>query len=424
MLKKIYINYIEFAIKKPIILILITILFLLFSYPILNIHFDNNGKGWYTKKSERLELKNQFVKDFGSDEMMIYLLTFPDSLSFDRRQELLYSLTDTVRKTIYSFENVFSRSNIYDIKSIMGEDYAQKMDSAYFQSNDSLCEIMFLKVRLMDNILKVRPLIVDSLEKLTKAVLPNYVRCDLTGQSIVYSEINRLSSGDSLKLFAICFVFICGLLFWQVRKLKYIVISLFLLILSVISSLSLFGWLDIPINMITITVPLLFIINFSSFVIHIITKQSSDMESYLNRKLPPIITSALATIIGFGSLVTNNIHIITQYGILTSIGIIVGLLTLLLVGVPLVIKFIEINELVTKSNWLNRILDKFYLRINKKISYWILAIISVVFVSSIIVSFTIKVDTNMVNIMKKSNKQRQSIEYFGQHFGSANVIDY
>ena len=406
------------------LLILLTLIILAFSYPIFNIHFDDNGEGWYPENSERLLMKNKFVKDFGSDEMMMYLLTFPDTIPEVRRMELLRTLTDTIGKSIYNFENVFSKSNIHDVKAIMGEKYAHKMEHAYFQSNDSLCEMVFLKVRLNKNILKVRPLVVDSLEKISDAVLPKYVRRDLSGQSIIYSEINRLSSEDSVKLFLICFLLVCGLLFWQVRKWGYIFMCLFMIVLASIPALSLFGWFDVPINMITITVPLLFIINFSSFAIHIISKQSTDTESYLNKKLPPIIISALATVIGFGSLATNNIHIIQEYGTLTSVGIFVGLVVLLLVGVPLAIRFIKINNLVAKSNWLNRILDRYYQRITKTMSYWMIAVITIIFVSSIIICFTIKSDTNMMNLMKESNKQRQSEQYIEKHFGSANVIDF
>lgn len=424
MIKRKYIQYIEFAARRPIILILLTLLFFALSFPILTIHFDNNGEGWYPKSSKRLQLKNQFIKDFGSDEMMMYLLTFPDTVSKERRVEMLKTLTDSLRKSIYNFETVFSKSNISDIEDVMGEKYASKMEKTYFHSNDSLCEMIFLKVRLNNNILKARPLIIDSLNKVSNKVLPVYIRKDLSGQSIIYSEINRLSSNDSVKLFAICFILICVLLFWQVRKLSYIIICLFLLILSVIPALSLFGWLNVPVNMITITVPLLFLINFSSFAIHIITKQSVDIGNYLNKKLPPIITSALATIIGFGSLATSNIHIIAEYGILTSLGIFVGLLTFLFIGVPLAIRFIKVNELVLKSNWLNRLLDNYYLKINKTFSYWIIVILALVLVSSIVVCFFIKTDTNMLNFMKQSNKQRQTEQYIEKHFGSANVIDF
>jgi predicted RND superfamily exporter protein len=158
--------------------------------------------------------------------------------------------------------------------------------------------------------------------------------------------------------------------------------------------------------------------------IHIITKQSIITENYLNKKLPPIITSAIATIIGFGSLATSNIHIIAEYGILTSCGILIGLFTFLFVGVPLVIRLIKTNDLVLQSNGLNRLLDRYYLKINKTFSYWIVAILTIVLVSSIIVCFTIKTDTNMLNFMKESNKQRQTEKYIEKHFGSANVIDF
>ena len=204
------------------------------------------------------------------------------------------------------------------------------------------------------------------------AVLPAEVSTHLAGQSIVFTELNRLSSSDSTKLFGICFALIILLLWWQVKRFSYLLLSLALVIIALLPAISLFGILNIPFNMITMMAPLLFVVNFSSFAIHIITKQSSNVLVYLKKKAPPIISSAIATIIGFGSLYTSDIQLISQFGLLTSLGILYGLIILLVIGVPLTIRLIKINELVTVTNTLNHFLDRFYEALTKKTANYLL----------------------------------------------------
>ena len=124
-----------------------TLIILASSFPIFNIHTDSNGEGWFPKKSKQLIDKNQFLKDFGSDELMMLYLTFPDSTSNEFRIEKLQQISDSVTKNLYGFETIFSKYNIQKIREVMGDKYAQRMNRAYFGSKDSLGEMMFLKVR-------------------------------------------------------------------------------------------------------------------------------------------------------------------------------------------------------------------------------------------------------------------------------------
>jgi len=405
-------------------LILLSLLIILGSYPVLKMHTDSNGEGWLPKNSKKLELRNQFLKDFGSDELMMLYLTFPDSSSRDYKLEMLGRISDSVSNCIYGFESVFSRYNILKIEEVMGAKYAQRMEQSYFSARDTSGEMLFLKVRANKDIITVRPLIIDSLYKELNRILPKEVKIKLSGQSIVFNEINRLSSEDSKKLFIICFILIFILLWWQLKKIKYLLICISLVILALLPSVSLFGWFDIPFNMITMTVPLLFVINFSSFVIHIITKQSTDIERYIHKKIPPIISSAVVTIIGFGSLSVSNIKLISQFGILTSMGIITGLIILLFIGVPLTIKFIEVNERVTNGGRLNRFLDSYYSKITSRVSYFILFISLMLIGAGVFVFQKIDNDTNMIDLMKPDNEVRKTIQYIEDHYGAANVVDF
>jgi predicted RND superfamily exporter protein len=189
-------------------------------------------------------------------------------------------------------------------------------------------------------------------------------------------------------------------------------------------AMSLYGWLDIPINIITMIVPLLFIINFFSFAIHLITKQTLDLNEYLKKKIPQITTSELTNIIGFGSLMLSNIHVIYQFGVLTSLGIIAGLLVLFLIGTPLIVRFIDINEQIVKQDWMNRLLDAYYNKLSKSLSWFVVIIMVALIIIGVIIFPTISVDTNSIGFMKPGNKVRQAEEYIDKNYGSVNIIDF
>ncbi|MFA9392498.1 MAG: RND family transporter [Prolixibacteraceae bacterium] len=423
MLLKKYIVYIKYSSSKPILLIFLAVIILALSFPIRNIHIDGDGKGWLPKGSNKLFYKNLYQEKFGSDEVVVVYLTFPDSSTSTYHQQKLKEIADSVEMHLNGFQTVFSNYSIDQLEHLVGNKYASRMKDAYFNSKDSVGEMLFLTQKSGGDIIKNRPLLIDSLRITLTNILPVAVKVDITGQGVVFDEINRLSTTDSVKLFIICFLLIILLLWWQVRKFRYLLLSLGLIVFSIIPSLSLFSWLNVPFNMITMTVPLLFAINFSSYAIHFITKETTDIDQYLLKKIPPVFTSALASIIGFGSLAINNIQIISRFGLLSSLGILVGLLVLLFAGVPVTVYFIRINRFYLNSKTINDFLERYYKIITRRLAVVVFTLVVGLSVIAIVVFPKIEVDTNMIHFMKSKNSVRQSIEYIQDHYGAANLVE-
>src|ERR1035437_7042017 len=189
MILKKYIQYIQYAASKPYLLAILMTVFLLSSYPIFNIHSDSNGQGWLPKNSQQLIRKNQFINDFGSDEVMMLYLTFSDTCTSQYRLNRIQKLNDTISKSLYGFENIFSRYNISEITEVTGKNYANKIGHLYFNSIDSSGEMIYLTVRGNKDIITTRPILMDSLNRILISVLTKDVKINLNGQSIVFNEI-------------------------------------------------------------------------------------------------------------------------------------------------------------------------------------------------------------------------------------------
>ncbi len=418
-----YLKYIKYASQRPWLLVLLTAIVVFSGIPILKMHIANRPEDWYPENSRQLPDKYEFERYFGNDELMVLYLTFPKGSSEDYKLDQLYHTTENIHK-IHGFDQIFCRLNLTSLKDLMGEEYVKKMENIYFKSSNPDGEALFLRVRTNKDPDGHRPFLLDSLETLVFPKIPATIKKDLTGAGVIFTEINELSTQDSKWLFASCYVLIFLLLWWRLRKAKYLLQCSALVLLAIWPAMSLFGWFNVPINMITLIVPLLFIINFFSFAMHLVTKQSADVDKYLNKKIPPILTSALTNIIGFGSLMLSNIKVIYQFGLLTSIGIIIGLLVLFLIGTPLIVRTIEVNANIEKIDWMNKMLDGYYKKLSTRLA-WIVMIIMLLWMGAGIYIFPhITVDTDTVGFIKADNKIRQSKDYIEHNFGSVNIIDF
>ncbi|MFM7021543.1 MAG: efflux RND transporter permease subunit [Flavobacteriales bacterium] len=420
---KFYQKYLKFASKRPWLLILLTAIVIASGIPTTKIHIANRPQDWYPEDSRQLPDITEFESYFGNDETMVLYLTFPKGSTNEYKLDELYKASELIRK-IHGFDQTFSRVNLDAVRGLKGDDYVDKMEKAYFQSANPDGEAMFLRVRINKDPDKNRPFLLDSLKKIVYPGLPASVKKDITGAGVIFTEINELSNQDSKWLFGLCYGLIFLLLWWRLRRAKYLLICSTLVLLATWPAMSLFGWFDVPVNMITMIVPLLFIINFFSFAMHLVTKQSADVGKYLNKKIPPILTSALTNIIGFGSLMLSDITVIYQFGLLTSLGIIVGLLVLFLIGTPWIIRTIEVNRNIEKIDWMNKMLDGFYNKLNKRLA-WITMIVMLIWMGAGVFVFPyITVDTDTVGFIKPDNKTRISKDYIEKNYGSVNLIDF
>ncbi len=417
-----YLKYVKYVSQKPILLLVLAFCVIIGGLPILKIRINNSPEDWNPKGSTQLIDKTEFIKHFGNDEMMFLYLTFPDTASDNYRLDLVQNTSNSIRN-IVGFEDVFTRNNLSSIRESMGKKYTKKLEQVYFKSVNPKGEILFLKLRQNKDPDKNRPLVLDSLQKITNQI-PKNIKVDLTGSGVIFNEINRLSTLDSKYLLTTCFVLVLFLLWWRLKKGSYLFICSFIVLLALWLSVSLYGWLNISVNMITMIVPLLFIVNFFSFAIHLVTKHTLDIEQYLHKKMAPIITSALTNIIGFGSLMLSKIRVIYEFGMLTSLGIIVGLIVLLLIGTPLIVRYIDVNERIEKQDWMNKLLDSYYKKLTPSISWMVTITMMAGIIVGIIIFPTIKIDTNSIGFMKPDNAVRQSEEYIDKNHGSVTIIDF
>ncbi len=428
---KFYARYVKYASERPWLLILLILITALVGIPIKDLKVANHPEDWYPENSYQLPDKKEFLKSFGNDEPMILFLTFPDTASEDTRQTQIQNIRNNLR-SVYGIEDNFSRLNLLSAQSFIDEKYINRINDSYFKASNPNGEIIFMKVRKHPEPDQNRPFLLDTLNTNVLAKIPTNIRADITGPGVIFTEINEMSTRDSWWLFLICYILIFVLLWWRLRKASYLILCSVLVVLALWPSMALFGYLNVPINLVTLIAPLLFVINYFSFSVHLVAKHTSDITPYLRKKIPPITTSALTNIIGFGSLMISDIHVVFQFGLLTSLGIIIGLLVLFLIGTPLVVRYVDVNKNLEKVDWMNKLLDGFYFRLSKGLSVVLTVVLLgwmfmgiYVFPSDLFShNGKISVDTDSIGFMKEDNKVRQSKEYIEKNYGSVNIVEF
>ncbi len=425
-----YLKYIHYIQKEPWLLVVGSILVLLAGLPALHIQVNNNLEDWLPESSQLLIDKKQFIKDFGNDEMMFLLLTFPDSSSELFRKNTLSELTGNLSK-IYGLEQVFMRYQLRTDKPAFGmgiKPRLKKLEALFFPILDPNCEMVYMKTRLVENFDVYRPALIDSVNTMI-AQLPSSLQTDLTGSGVIFNEIDRLSNEETAVLFVICFVVILIILAWRLKNIRRLGIALLLFLLLFWPAWSMFGWLGVSVNMISMIVPILLVINFFAYILHLLNKNISGQGEYIRAKLPPIVFSGITTMIGFGSLWLSDMKVIYEFGLLTFSGVLVGLIVLIFVGIPLVFKLnvADATESPKQSSkdklWKVNILRWLDIITPKSAAFISLSAIAIL-MGGILIFKQIKIDTNTLHFLPTGNSVRNASNYIETHFGAFNTVDF
>lgn len=152
----------------------------------------------------------------------------------------------------------------------------------------------------------------------------------LSGLPIIRSEYTELVNRDLGRLFPLAFLFILILLYFTFRRAAPILAAVATIYLSVIWTVGFMGMLHIPIQGLTQTTPIIVMIISISDTVHIVMhyreclRRGDDARSALAAALAdsalPCLLTELTIAGGFLGLVTNDMVMIQQFGIVTAAG--------------------------------------------------------------------------------------------------------
>ncbi|MEO0897561.1 MAG: hypothetical protein AAFY71_14235 [Bacteroidota bacterium] len=414
-----YASYIRVVLRHPILLVILCLLTLALSFPASSIQLSNNMEEWFPASSPQLQAKRQFIQHFGNDELIFLLLTFPDSTLEENRIHHLDSLVKGL-ENIEGIDQVFCRNKTRNIQGGLGlKDRVKKLEHLFFQGRNREVEMVYIRPDILDNFDSFRPVLIGEINEV-RAQIPSYVQSDITGSGVIFSIIEEESNREAVLLFGLCFLLVFIVLGLRLRDLRMMILALAVFVLVFLLAVSLIGWLGLAISLITMVVPILFVINFFAYILHFMEGYAGKIEEHLAEKLLPIIYSAITSMIGFSSLMLSDIQIIQQFGLLTAGGIGLGLLGFLLVGIPLL--FWKMTILPSRQR--SSIMESYFNSLTKRNVIPLIILVGIFMAISVWSASFIEVDTNSVKFLPESHPARVSTAYIEKEFGSFNTVDF
>jgi len=153
----------------------------------------------------------------------------------------------------------------------------------------------------------------------------------LTGDAVLDTEVDNIISRDMSKLLPLAMLVMIGILYFSFRNLRGVVLPLLIVVVTVIWTLGLMGYLGIPLTPISNILPVILISMGIADGIHILARYREELSLGRDKRkalfrtivfvgMACFITS-LTTMGGFGSLGVSSLTLIKSFGLFTAVGV-------------------------------------------------------------------------------------------------------
>ncbi|MCC6849557.1 MAG: MMPL family transporter [Deltaproteobacteria bacterium] len=153
----------------------------------------------------------------------------------------------------------------------------------------------------------------------------------MTGLSHLKVKGLALMRRDLAVLTPASLVLMITVLFFSFRTRRGVVLPLLCVLVGVIWTMGVMGWIGEPISLGTLVLPSLLIVIGSSYATHVVARYYLELEAPTGTEHPvhralrqaglPVFISGLATLIGFSALLLNSIQAVRALGLYSVIGI-------------------------------------------------------------------------------------------------------
>jgi predicted RND superfamily exporter protein len=423
---------------------------------------NNELKIWFVENDPTLEAYQNFCNQYGNDRIIMILIYDSIGIFQSHRIRQIKKITQELVK-INGVNNVHSLTNIKDLFRIrvndtlrikyespfLNIDIEQKteidrvrdqvMSSSIFLNHainkEGNASIIILQLDAFEEIDSRRGILIDEIESLARdSFQTNEIH--MGGLDIFTNELNRLSKHDFGIFMGFTYLIIFLLILWFFRKTVYVILSLITMIVSVVLTLSIYGYTGHQLNIFSLIIPPLIVILGLINILHIINEYefSISQSSQLSKKqdvlihslqqvFKPCLFTALTTMIGFLSLVSSSTAILREFGMFSALGILIVFICSFVFSAA-ILGFVKPTNIYI--NITNQI-GNFLISISNDIQsnarkYWIA--LSLLFLISLYGIYKIKADMFVMEYFPKTNDVIRDHNFITKLWGNYFPIDF
>jgi uncharacterized protein len=444
------------------ILAVIGLLTLFFLYHLPNI-IVNNDLYIFLGENNQAKLDNDAVEEiFGeSDAMLVAMhsryekISSPENLrlidSLSREFERLERVTDVISLSTADYiegtdegmsvqplipENLLESGNEADlIQRLRSWDamYRKNLYSDDFYSTQILLEI---EADLsMDDLGEVYEEVREVIDRYPR----NGIKYHIAGVPAILVLLKNSIYSDLANLIPIVIVVVMLTLYLSFRRAAGVFLPLLNVAIASIWTIGLMAFLEVPLTMVGVGIPVILISVGSAYGIHLLSHTYDEMGGWqgdfpslilhIIKKVGwPVTLAGLTTIAGFGSLSTSAIVPMREAGLFLAFGVLVSLvLALLMIPAILLLKGKPIKKRAEKERTRDKLplIDRFLLAfydVFTKHNVRNLLLASAILALAIMGTSKIIVDTNMIGNFRETTDIAIADAFQNEHFGGTTML--
>jgi predicted RND superfamily exporter protein len=272
------------------------------------------------------------------------------------------------------------------------------------------------------------------------------------GQSVVSASLTESAYADVQFLIPLSVVVLLGVLVISFRRFTYVTLPLLTVAVSVIWSIGAMPLFGVRLTLMCMILPVILIAVGSAYGVHLVSHYKDDISgktftlekhrefvfALVRRLIKPVFLAALTTFAGFISFVFAPLTSMRDFGIFSSLGVLVAFLAavtlipaVLIIRGPRAVKLTEQKKMRqgaaradTGANVrdLNKFLSSAMTNLVNRKKTLVLAVTALIVVVSIVGSARIVADNSMIEFFNPASEVNRSDRFIREHFGGSTQI--
>lgn len=440
-------------ILNPIVLFFVVAFSILCAFKIQDLKFDydfeaffpneDNELGVYETHRHRFEWDNEFVLLGLENKSGIFKKEFlkkVEALTIDLKNlsytDRVISPTNIKNISLSGFAPVQKRLLHIEDESLYKDDSINIYNTpeliGSFFPKDAKSISIFIKTKEGLSKIKSDSLARDIEKAFTKY---NFDEIHFVGRIVAQDVYLKNLEKEFVYFLSISFVLVILFLWLSFRSMYGIVVPLTIVIISIFWTLGIMAMLHKSLDIMTVMLPTMIFIAGMSDVVHFFSKYFEELAKGTEKqKIYPLILkevgfptflTLITTVVGFLSLLFSSIKPIKDFGIYTSVGIIIAF-CLSYTLLPALLYFFTPKKLVSVHTHDNKTYT-----VMRSILFWIfrnqktIVITSCVLVAlSIIGAYQIKVNNILLEDLSDNVKIKQDFKFFDKHYSGVRPLEF
>ncbi len=391
---------------------------------VTQLRIDNRHERMLDQNTPAARAYDRFQEEFGNDAVMIVALSGKPLFDFESLDEMV--------RAAHAIEKIPHVASVNGIPAIFEKTFGSDDNEALeeemtntpfykglFISEDHEVAGLVVELELMDEP-GANEELADALDKAVQPLRDFGFRVDLVGDPIFESAIDKITLGESRKMFPIAAVLGLGVLIWLLRSIRGTAVVLLcsgIILLLTMASIQATGR---TLNLVTASLPLILWVLSLANSIHVVSRfqqlaarAASPLEALLEtmRELRgSLIMSSITTALGFLSLVTTNVSAIRELGVFMAWGMMLMLVVSLYLTPWLCMVFkVPPSPHVQRTS---RILDRFARTLTRH-PRPALVVFGLFIVVAAYFALQVKAQPDSLTFLPKSHPVVQSYDFIG-----------